>query len=202
MLGDVIELSVVVRDLDATDDFPTPTLLTLVPGVLRLRYGVVSTVGNYREQNEDNYYVPGRNLGRAPDGSTLIEPDRGSGRREGWLSNHHLAVRHDEGGWAPVGKTFKGLTDAEHVAMTARLRALEISDDGYTVVVRPEIVVEVAYEGIQKSAHLSSGYALRFARITHIRDDKRPEDATTLSELRARVERQATGSSGPGEGEW
>ena len=47
-----------MRDLDATDDFPTPTLLTLVPGALRLRFGVVSIVGNYREQNEDNYYVP------------------------------------------------------------------------------------------------------------------------------------------------
>jgi len=64
-----------MRDLDATDDYPTTTLLTLVPGVLRLRYGVISTVGNYREQNEDNYYVPGRTVIR-PDGSTLTEPVR------------------------------------------------------------------------------------------------------------------------------
>jgi PPM family protein phosphatase len=63
-----------MRDLDATDDYPTPTLLTLVPGALRLRSGVVSIVGNYREQNEDNYYVPGRFLGRLPEGSTLVEP--------------------------------------------------------------------------------------------------------------------------------
>ena len=62
---------------DATDDYPTPTLLTLVPGALRLRFGVVSVVGNYREQNEDNYYVPGRSLGRISDGTTLVEPEFG-----------------------------------------------------------------------------------------------------------------------------
>ncbi len=72
-----------MRDLDATDDYPTPTLLTLIPGALRLRYGVVSTVGNYREQNEDNYYVPGRFLGRTPEGSTLVEADRAAGGPNG-----------------------------------------------------------------------------------------------------------------------
>lgn len=128
----------------------------------------------------------------------IIAADRGSGRREGWLSNHHLAVLH-EGAWAPVGKTFKGLTDAEHEAMTARLRALAIADDGYTVTVRPEIVVEVAFEGIQKSPHLSSGFALRFARITRVRDDKRPDQATTLSDLTRLWQRHAAGS-GAGEG--
>ena len=60
-----------MRDLDATDDYPTPTLLTLIPGALRLRFGVVSIVGNYREQNEDNYYVPGRSLGRASESSSV-----------------------------------------------------------------------------------------------------------------------------------
>jgi protein phosphatase len=63
-----------MRDLDATDDYPTPTLLTLVPGALLLKYGVISTVGNYREQNEDNYYVPGRTPGRGSDSTTMIEP--------------------------------------------------------------------------------------------------------------------------------
>src|SRR4051812_36941460 len=66
-----------MRDLDATDDYPTPTLLTLVPGALKLRFGVVSVVGNYREQNEDNYYVPGRFLIRAAEGTTLIETHSG-----------------------------------------------------------------------------------------------------------------------------
>ena len=68
-----------MRDLDATDDYPTPTLLTLVPGALRLRFGVVSIVGNYREQNEDNYYVPGRSLGRVGEGTTLLETEQRSG---------------------------------------------------------------------------------------------------------------------------
>jgi protein phosphatase len=64
-----------MRDLDATDDYPTPALLTLVPGALRLRFGVVSVVGNYREQNEDNYYVPGRSLSRVGEGTTLVETE-------------------------------------------------------------------------------------------------------------------------------
>jgi len=125
----------------------------------------------------------------------IVAADWGSGRRRGWLSNYHLAVAdgappHDTAGWAPVGKTFKGLTDDEFRAMTARLQALAIRDDGYTVAVRPEVVVEVAYNEIQKSPHYSSGFALRFARISRIRDDKSPQQATSLAELRALFERQ------------
>jgi len=119
----------------------------------------------------------------------IVAADRGSGRRRGWLSNYHLAVR-DDGGWAEVGKTFKGLTDQEFIEMTARLRALAVSDDGYTVRVRPETVVEVAYNEIQKSPTYPSGLALRFARIVRIRDDKGPDGAATVPELRARYERQ------------
>ena len=120
----------------------------------------------------------------------IIAADRGSGRRRGWLSNYHLAVSDGAGGFAPVGKTFKGLTDKEFTEMTSRLRELELADDGYTVTVRPEVVVEVAYNEIQRSPQYSSGFALRFARITRIRDDKSPEQATTLSELQALYERQ------------
>jgi protein phosphatase len=72
-----------MRDLDATDDYPTPTLLTLVPGALKLRFGVVSIVGNYREQNEDNYYVPGRSLARVAEGSTLVEDEPKGGGSNG-----------------------------------------------------------------------------------------------------------------------
>jgi DNA ligase-1 len=113
----------------------------------------------------------------------------------GWLSNYHLAVRDGEG-WAEVGKTFKGLTDREFAAMTARLQALAVGDDGYTVRVRPEVVVEVAYNEIQSSPRYPSGYALRFARITRIRDDKRPEEADTLDGLRARFQAQARTRAG------
>jgi DNA ligase-1 len=119
----------------------------------------------------------------------IIAVDRGSGRRSQWLSNYHLAVRAGDT-FADVGKTFKGFTDAQFVEMTGRLWALAVGDDGYTVRVRPEVVVEVAYNEIQKSPTYRSGMALRFARITRIRDDKSPGQATTLEELRALYERQ------------
>jgi DNA ligase-1 len=119
----------------------------------------------------------------------IAAADRGSGRRVGWLSNYHLAVV-DGDGFADVGKTFKGLTDREFGEMTERLRRLAVGDDGYTVRVRPEIVVEVEYNEIQKSPTYASGLALRFARIARIRDDKGPAQATTLAELRALYDRQ------------
>jgi ATP-dependent DNA ligase I len=119
----------------------------------------------------------------------IVAVDRGSGRRRGWLSNYHLAVR-DDAGFADVGKTFKGFTDRQFAEMTERLRALALSDDGYTIRVRPEVVVEVAYNEIQKSPTYPSGFALRFARITRVRDDKGPGDATALEELRTLYERQ------------
>jgi DNA ligase-1 len=119
----------------------------------------------------------------------IVAVDRGSGRRNKWLSNDHLAVR-DGDSFADVGKTFKGFTDRQFIAMTERLWALATADDGYTVRVRPEVVVEVAYNEIQKSPTYRSGMALRFARITRIRDDKAPGQATTLEELRALYERQ------------
>jgi DNA ligase-1 len=121
----------------------------------------------------------------------IVAADRGSGRRSGWLSNYHLAVR-DGDAFVDVGKTFKGLTDRQFAEMTERLWTLATSDDGYTVRVRPEVVVEVAHNEIQKSPTYPSGLALRFARITRIRDDKPPGQATTLGELQALYERQFT----------
>lgn len=120
----------------------------------------------------------------------IIAADRGSGRRHDWLSNYHLAVADGTGGFVPVGKTFKGLTDREFIEMTARLKELELADDGYTITVKPEVVVEVSYNEIQRSPQYSSGFALRFARITRIRDDKDPGQVTTLAELQALYERQ------------
>src|SRR5262245_38449197 len=128
----------------------------------------------------------------------ILAADRGSGRRVGWLSNYHLAVRDGEG-FAEVGKTFKGLTDREFADMTARLQALATGDDGYTVRVRPQVVVEVAYNEIQRSPTYPSGFALRFARITRIRDDKPPGQATTLDELRTLYDRQFTTKGRAGE---
>ena len=125
----------------------------------------------------------------------IVAADWGSGRRRGWLSNYHLAVLEENGGFAPVGKTFKGLTDQEFTEMTARLQCLKLDDNGYTVTVKPNIVVEVTYNEIQRSPQYSSGFALRFARITRIREDKSPEQATTLSELRTLYEKQFTSKS-------
>ncbi|MEM3381480.1 MAG: ATP-dependent DNA ligase [Candidatus Bathyarchaeia archaeon] len=114
----------------------------------------------------------------------IIAADWGSGRRSRWLSNYHLAVRdsHREK-FLEVGKTFKGLTDEEFEYMTARLLTLKVSENDFTVKVRPEIVVEVAYDEVQKSPHYDSGYALRFARIKKIREDKSPREADTLDRL-------------------
>jgi DNA ligase-1 len=125
----------------------------------------------------------------------IIAADRGSGRRRGWLSNYHLAVADGQGGFAPVGKTFKGLTDKQFVEMTARLQELQIADDGYTVAVKPEVVVEIAYNEIQHSPQYSSKFALRFARIKRIRDDKNAGQITTLTELQKLYELQFVSKS-------
>jgi len=121
----------------------------------------------------------------------IVAADWGYGRRHGWLSNYHLAARDPErGGLVEVGKTFKGLTDDQFEAMTARLLALKVDETRSTVFVRPEVVVEVAYSDIQRSPQYESGMALRFARIIRIRDDKPAAEADTLSTMTEAFERQ------------
>jgi DNA ligase-1 len=115
--------------------------------------------------------------------------DWGYGRRTGWLSNYHLAVR-DAGGFRVIGKTFKELTDEEFLWMTERLQALKVWETPGTVHVRPELVVEVAFNEIQRSPHYPSGFALRFARVTRIREDKAAGDADTLDRVRELYEGQ------------
>jgi DNA ligase-1 len=114
----------------------------------------------------------------------IVAADWGSGRRRGWLSNYHLAVRDgDTGEFLVVGKTFKGLTDREFTEITPRLFESKTKETEYTVYVKPSIVVEVAFNEIQHSPRYKSGFALRFARITRFREDKRPEDADSLQRL-------------------
>lgn len=121
----------------------------------------------------------------------IIAADWGYGRRHGWLSNYHLAARDDEtGAYRVVGKTFKGLTDAEFQSMTERLLALERSRQRGTVFVQPQVVVEVLFNEIQESSQYRSGLALRFARITRLREDKSPADADTLQTLRQLYDQQ------------
>ena len=115
----------------------------------------------------------------------IIGADWGTGRRHKWLSNYHLACRDETtGAFLSVGETFKGLTDAEFEALTAHLLALKTGQRGGYVSVEPRIVVEVKINGVQRSTRLPSGVALRFARITAIRNDKPVDQVETLAHMR------------------
>ncbi len=121
----------------------------------------------------------------------IVAADWGYGRRHGWLSNYHLAVRDEQTGqYLVVGKTFKGLTDNEFQAVTERLLVLEQGRQRSTVHVRPQLVVEVQFNEIQESSQYESGLALRFARITRLREDKVSSEADTLQTLRKLYEGQ------------
>jgi DNA ligase-1 len=120
----------------------------------------------------------------------IVAAEWGYGRRHGWLSNYHLAARDGIGGFAMLGKTFKGLSDEQFRAMTERLLALKTGESRGVVTVRPEVVVEVAYNDIQRSPNYEAGMALRFARIVRIRDDKSPEQADSIEAVTADYERQ------------
>ncbi|MFB7460391.1 ATP-dependent DNA ligase [Streptomyces sp. NPDC056188] len=115
----------------------------------------------------------------------VLAAEWGHGRRTGKLSNLHLGARTAEGGFAMLGKTFKGMTDAMLAWQTERLRRLAVEDDGWVVTVRPELVVEIAYDGLQRSSRYPAGVTLRFARVVRYREDKRPEDADTVTTLLA-----------------
>jgi DNA ligase-1 len=121
----------------------------------------------------------------------IVAAEWGYGRRHDWLSDYYLAARDTETGqFQPVGKTFKGLTDAEIIDITKRLKGLIVETEPRRVVVVPKIVVEVAYNEIQRSPKYECQMALRFARITRIRDDKTPEEASTIQQIREIYERQ------------
>src|SRR6266550_7257947 len=101
----------------------------------------------------------------------VLAAEWGHGRRRGWLSNLHLGARDPAGGFVMLGKTFKGLTDEILEWQTKRLSELEVRREGHVVYVRPELVVEVAFNGLQTSPHYPAGLALRFARLVRYRDD-------------------------------
>jgi DNA ligase-1 len=116
----------------------------------------------------------------------VLAAEWGSGRRRGWLSNLHLGARDPErGGFVMLGKTFKGLTDELLAWQTAELLAREVSRDAYTVYVRPELVVEIAFNDLQDSSRYPGGLALRFARVKGYRIDKRADQADTIQTVRA-----------------
>ena len=116
----------------------------------------------------------------------ILAAEWGHGRRRGRLSNLHLGARDPAGaGFVMLGKTFKGLTDAMLEWQTKRLLELEVSRDNWTVYVRPELVVEVAFNEIQSSTQYPAGMALRFARVKRYRTDKSADEADTIETVRA-----------------
>jgi DNA ligase 1 len=116
----------------------------------------------------------------------VLAVEWGSGRRQGWLSNIHLGARDAEGGgFVMLGKTFKGMTDEMLAWQTQRFLELETARQGHVVQVRPEQVVEVAFDGIQRSSRYPGGMALRFARVVRYRDDKTADEADTVDTVRA-----------------
>ena len=124
----------------------------------------------------------------------VLAAEWGSGRRRGWLSNLHLGARDpSSGGFVMLGKTFKGMTDEMLEWQTRELLARESARDDHTVHVRPELVVEVAFNDLQASPHYPGGLALRFARIKGYRPDKRAADADSIDTVRAIYQAQARG---------
>ncbi|GAA2970998.1 DNA ligase-1 [Microbacterium terrae] len=121
----------------------------------------------------------------------VLAVEAGSGRRTGLLSNLHLGARDPDGaygepgGFVMVGKTFKGLTDELLRWQTAHFPTIETHRSAYAVHVRPETVVEIAIDGVQRSQRYPGGVALRFARVKGYRPDKRPDEADTIDALRA-----------------
>jgi DNA ligase-1 len=127
----------------------------------------------------------------------VLAAEWGHGRRQGWLSNLHLGARDPSAGFVMLGKTFKGMTDEMLAWQTTRLLELEAARDSYTVYVRPELVVEVAFNDVQASPQYPGGLALRFARVKRYRTDKSAAEADTMATL-WEIFRRQTGAAGPG----
>jgi DNA ligase-1 len=131
----------------------------------------------------------------------VLAAEWGSGRRRGWLSNLHLGCRDGDGGFLMLGKTFKGLTDERLAWQTEALLSRETARDGHVVHVRPELVVEVALNELQRSRQYPAGLALRFARVKRYRPDKTAAEADSIEAVRALFDRQVAyreaGTSGP-----
>jgi DNA ligase-1 len=122
----------------------------------------------------------------------VLGAEWGHGRRQGWLSNLHLGARDpDTGEFVMVGKTFKGMTDELLDWQTKEFLAREVERRGIGVFIRPELVVEIALDGVQSSTRYPGGVALRFARVKRYRPDKSPAEADTIDDLRALLPRRA-----------
>lgn len=144
-------------------------------------------------KNLDAKYQPGRRVGfwlkvkpvMETLELTIVKSEWGRGKRSHWLSSFTLACRDpDTGEFLPCGKLGTGLTDEQFESFTKKLKGLIIKEKGVEVKLKPKIVIEVAYEEIQKSPKYESGYALRFPRLQKIREDRRPEDCDTIDRVK------------------
>jgi DNA ligase-1 len=122
--------------------------------------------------------------------AVVVIAEYGHGRRAGTLSDYTFAVR-DGKALKTIGKAYSGLTDVEIAELTSRLRSIAVKDEGYRLLVRPEIVLEVAFDSIQKSDRHDSGFALRFPRIKYIRNDKAATDIDTMEKVHRIYEMQS-----------
>jgi DNA ligase-1 len=125
--------------------------------------------------------------------AVVVSAEYGHGKRAGLLSDYTFAVREDNNNskLRTIGKAYSGLTDFEITEMTKKLTSIMIKDDGYGIIVKPEIVLEIAFDSIQKSDRHDSGFALRFPRIKNIRGDKNVGDIDTLQRVEQIHEKQA-----------
>jgi DNA ligase-1 len=194
--------------LDAPGAERFEALAEVVPEALRIRRAVAADVATaeavYAEavaaghegvvvKSLDTPYEAGRRGGgwlkvkpRHTLDLVVLAAEWGHGRRRGWLSNLHLGARDPQTGeFVMLGKTFKGLTDELLRWQTERFHELAVDDDGWVVRVRPELVVEIAFDGVQTSSRYAGGMALRFARVLRYRDDKTAEEADTVDTVRA-----------------
>lgn len=201
----------------APDDVLVERLVTSDPTRARELFDQAREAGHEGliAKDPDSAYVPGRRgthwLKLKPHETldlVVLGAEWGHGRREGWLSNLHLGVRVPEAdedalvepseqptspvtrreGYVMVGKTFKGLTDEQLATLTDRLQALAECEEDWGVVARPDLVVEVAFDEVQTSPVYESGFALRFARVTAIREDKPADEAARLADVAERFQ--------------
>jgi DNA ligase-1 len=171
----------VTADADAAQEFVTSTLAAGHEGVVVKDPGAAYAAG--RRGSSWVKVKPVHTLDLV-----VLAVEWGSGRRKGWLSNIHLGARDPEGGFVMLGKTFKGMTDEMLAWQTERFTELATSPadgSGYVVHVRPEQVVEIAFDGLQQSTRYPGGLALRFARVVRYRDDKTADEADTIETVRS-----------------
>jgi DNA ligase-1 len=169
---------IVTGDIDEAKRFQADTLARGHEGVM-----VKSLAAPYAAGRRGSAWVKVKTA-RTLD-LVVLAAEWGSGRRKGWLSNLHLGAREEStGGFVMLGKTFKGMTDAMLEWQTKELLAREVRRDGHVVFVRPELVVEVAFNDVQRSSHYPGGVALRFARVKGYRPDKHAADADTIDAVR------------------